>query len=153
MAENNYGPFQVVMKRKILMSRQKTPRKQKNRKLSLVHEYFTQMSTDFGSDVINHINNIDDLYRTIKDLLAYYMEFEMDNFLPIPKEHSNDITVSYPELNLFIWSLLLNRIELAKYFWRIGSFQTAGALIASILYKNMARHFGDSKHDFMETSK
>ena len=26
----------------------------------------------------------------------------------------------YPEQNLFIWALLMNRIEMAKIFWQIG---------------------------------
>jgi hypothetical protein len=28
--------------------------------------------------------------------------------------------IKYPEMNLFFWSLLLNRIELAQLFWKIG---------------------------------
>lgn len=26
----------------------------------------------------------------------------------------------HPEMNLFLWSLLMNRIEMAKVFWKIG---------------------------------
>jgi hypothetical protein len=28
--------------------------------------------------------------------------------------------VKFPEHNLFVWALLLNRIEIAKIFWQIG---------------------------------
>ena len=37
----------------------------------------------------------------------------------------------------------MNRIELAKLFWRIGEFQTTTALFASILLKNMAPQLND----------
>lgn len=55
-------------------------------------------------------------------------------------------------LNRFVWALLLNRIELAKLFWRIGEFQTTTALFASILLKNMAPKLNDLHNSLNESS-
>ena len=39
-------------------------------------------------------------------------------FLPIDKKDNEP--VNEPELNLFIWAVLKNRIGIAKIFWRLG---------------------------------
>lgn len=43
-----------------------------------------------------------------------------------------------PAQNLFIWAVLLNRIDIAKIFWQFGKYQMANALYCSILLKNMS---------------
>ena len=43
--------------------------------------------------------------------------------------------IEHPEKNLFVWALFLNRIELAKIFWRVGEHQIMCALFAANLIK------------------
>ena len=86
--------------------------------MSMMKNYINQNSNEFDHKY-SCIDLSDDIFVDIKNLLEYYMQFEFLNQDFLAK--SSDKTVLYPELNLFIWSLLLNRIELAKYFWRIGS--------------------------------
>ena len=88
------------------------------RRMSMMKNYINQNSNEFDHKY-SCIDLSDDIFVDIKNLLEYYMQFEFLNQDFLAK--SSDKTVLYPELNLFIWSLLLNRIELAKYFWRIGS--------------------------------
>jgi hypothetical protein len=38
----------------------------------------------------------------------------------LPLELSNEKLVKEPELNLFLWAVLSNRIDIAKTFWRLG---------------------------------
>jgi len=141
MAETNNGPLHILMKRnstlKSIIDKKKKPTpeislfrsepkrnsKEKPRKTSsLINSYIPQISKDFVHkySCINLIlPDSDDIFVDIKNLLEFYMQFEFLNQDFLAK--SSEKTVLYPELNLFIWSLLLNRIELAKYFWRIGS--------------------------------
>ncbi len=147
MAETNNGPLHILMKRnstlKSIIDKKKKPTpeislfrsepkrnsKEKPRKTSsLINSYIPQISKDFVHkySCINLIlPDSDDIFFDIKNLLEYFMQFEFLNQAKSSNKtflaKSSDKTVLYPELNLFIWSLLLNRIELAKYFWRIGS--------------------------------
>ena len=149
-AELNYGPFHILKNEKPLPPRR-------------------LFACCFSSNDYKLASNQPDILDNLKKLLEDYMKFKAEDFLV----KSKDQTMLFPELNLFIWSLLLNRIELAKYFWRIGSVsfkcsnlnsfidtsiffcfknQTASALFASVLLKNMAKDFHDSKNDFLESS-
>ena len=47
--------------------------------------------------------------------------------------------VNNPERELFVWALLFGRKELAMLFWRMGRDHIGGALIASRLWKNLAK--------------
>ena len=38
----------------------------------------------------------------------------------IPGETEFQVKVENTEINLFVWAILLNRIEIAKIFWKIG---------------------------------
>ena len=44
-------------------------------------------------------------------------------FLPDGKEADN-ANVNEPELNLFLWAVVSNRVEIAKIFWRLGKVET-----------------------------
>jgi hypothetical protein len=37
-----------------------------------------------------------------------------------------------------VWALLLDRIEIAKHFWLLGSYQMANALFACMMFKRMS---------------
>ena len=75
-----------------------------------------------------------------------------------------NLKVKYVSQNLFVWALLLNRIEIAKIFWQLGyvryiyiyyflnpykfflhiiKFQIANGLFASILLTNLKKHLPD----------
>jgi hypothetical protein len=43
--------------------------------------------------------------------------------------------IKAPELNLLLWALLLNRIDIAHLFWQIGEYQICCGLFASNLLK------------------
>ena len=49
-------------------------------------------------------------------------------------EFSFAVAVENPEINLFFWALVLNRIELAKIFLRIG--KVNGYLFVKIFHKS-----------------
>jgi hypothetical protein len=51
--------------------------------------------------------------------------------------------VPYPEKNLFVWALLMNRIEIAKIFWRIGRHQVSTGLFASNLLRSLSKSLPD----------
>ncbi|CAF0758789.1 unnamed protein product [Brachionus calyciflorus] len=55
--------------------------------------------------------------------------------------------VPYPEKNLFVWALLMNRIDIAKIFWQLGEHQISTALFASNISKSMSIHLGDLEDD------
>lgn len=42
------------------------------------------------------------------------------NFLSNIKTDMPESEVEYPEKNLFVWAILMNRFEIAKIFWKIG---------------------------------
>ncbi|XP_064608301.1 transient receptor potential cation channel subfamily M member 2-like [Liolophura sinensis] len=44
----------------------------------------------------------------------------------------------HPERELFLWALLLNRREMAKFFWRTGKDHIGGAIVASTLLKSLS---------------
>ena len=44
----------------------------------------------------------------------------------------------HPEQELFLWALLLNRKNLADYFWKAGNDHIGGALVASMIMKSLA---------------
>jgi hypothetical protein len=48
-----------------------------------------------------------------------------------------------PAKDLFLWAVLMNQQDLAKLFWREGNEQTAAALVANCLLKNMKKHTED----------
>jgi hypothetical protein len=59
-------------------------------------------------DVVNFMkNNFDEFDESI---------FPKDD--PEPGTENNPVIE--PELNLFLWAVLSNRIEIAKIFWRLG---------------------------------
>jgi hypothetical protein len=41
--------------------------------------------------------------------------------------------VEFAEMNLFVWALLLNRIEIAKIFWQSGEVREGGGSSINIL--------------------
>ena len=43
-----------------------------------------------------------------------------------------------PERELFFWAILFNRKKLAKIFWKRGNDHIGGALIASLMFNNLA---------------
>ena len=47
-------------------------------------------------------------------------EFLQSRFRGFDPKFLVDDSKNEPEINLFVWALLLNRIELAKIFWKIG---------------------------------
>ena len=47
-------------------------------------------------------------------------EFLQSRFRGFEPKFLADDSKNEPEINLFVWALLLNRIELAKIFWKIG---------------------------------
>ena len=56
--------------------------------------------------------------KTIKKLNKEIFPAGLFKFLPpdFDKAHS----IINPEMNLFYWSVLTNRFEIAKIFWRLG---------------------------------
>ena len=46
--------------------------------------------------------------------------FPGSTFRFLPKSFNETENVIEPEMNLFYWSVLTNRIEIAKIFWRLG---------------------------------
>jgi hypothetical protein len=51
--------------------------------------------------------------------------------------------VPFPEKNLLVWALLMNRIEIAKIFWRIGRHQVSTGLFASNLLRSLSKNLPD----------
>lgn len=60
--------------------------------------------------------------------------------------------VDNPEQNLFIWALLLNRIQIATLFWQIGQHQICSALFASKLLKSMSTEIPDLTGDIIKVA-
>ena len=60
--------------------------------------------------------NID--IKTIRKLNKELFPGSRFPFLPVSFEKNG--TVNDPEMNLFYWSVLSNRFEIAKIFWRLG---------------------------------
>jgi hypothetical protein len=60
--------------------------------------------------------------QTIRILFEnFFFETLQIEFIPeFEKSENCDLTVEYPELNLFLWAVLRNRLEIAKIFWRCG---------------------------------
>ena len=63
--------------------------------------------------------NVKLIKRYIKHLFSTY---NPEKFLPdsFSKNNLNN-NFPEPELNLFLWCILSNRIEIAKIFWRLGN--------------------------------
>ena len=74
-----------------------------------------------------------------------------NDYLVIVSFGSKD--VKYPELNLFVWALLLNRIELAKIFWRIGEHQIMCALFATNILNKLSLYLTDLSENLIESAK
>ena len=55
--------------------------------------------------------------------------------------------------NLFIWSLFMNRIEIAKLFWQFGRYQMSNALLSSIFYHNLSSTLPDIGTNLNKTAK
>jgi len=45
----------------------------------------------------------------------------------------------YPERELFLWAVLLNRQEIARIFWRASADHIGGALTACMLMRSLAK--------------
>ncbi|XP_048236497.1 transient receptor potential cation channel subfamily M member-like 2 isoform X3 [Haliotis rufescens] len=58
---------------------------------------------------------------------------------------SGDLQLHRPIQELFIWSVLMNRQELAKLFWREGNEQTAAALVANSILKALRKCTDDAE--------
>jgi hypothetical protein len=55
--------------------------------------------------------------------LTYFIFFRFFTsilFSDIIETEIFNLKVKYPSQNLFVWALLLNRIEIAKIFWQLG---------------------------------
>lgn len=50
----------------------------------------------------------------------------------------------YPYNELLVWAVLMKRQKMAMFFWQHGEETTVKAVIASILYKAMAREAKES---------
>ncbi len=61
--------------------------------------------------------------------------------------------VLYPQQNLFLWALLLNRIDIAKLFWQIDEHQICSALFASKLLKSMSKRLTDLEKELDRYAK
>jgi len=60
--------------------------------------------------------------------------------------------VTNPAQNLFLWALLLNRIQIATLFWQIGEYQICTALFASHLLKSIASQFTDLGNELRKSA-
>jgi hypothetical protein len=47
--------------------------------------------------------------------------------------------------NLFVWSVFLNRLGIAKIFWQFGKHQMLNAMFASMLLRKMAENLTESE--------
>jgi len=80
-------------------------------------------------------------FRDVRELLVdlLFPGFQPE-FLPYDTTVATASDEKFAEKNLFVWSLLFNRIQLAKIFWKISKFQVQSALFASLLLKNMSKN-------------
>ena len=116
--------------------------------------------------------------NSLTDIKGKKIEFQLvEQFLRSrfrgfnPKFFAED-SEKEPEIHLFVWALLSNKIELAKIFWKIGKvnknlfvsniftnyyfkFKIANALFAAQLLKNVSNHekLTDLKEKLEEASK
>lgn len=63
------------------------------------------------------------------------------------------VDVPHPEQNLFLWALLLNRIDIAHLFWQIGEHHICSALFASNLLKSISTRLSDLEKEIMKHAK
>lgn len=108
------------------------------------------------------IVNVKDIKKLNERLFSgadfYFLPFDFNN------DNYNDCVVD-PEMNLFYWCLISNRIEIAKIFWRLGKvrvllsikfcltefrkhflfkkYQICNALIAHKILNYFAKHIPD----------
>ncbi|KAK7482390.1 hypothetical protein BaRGS_00026409, partial [Batillaria attramentaria] len=61
-----------------------------------------------------------------------------------PGDITGDHDFGRPAQELFLWSVLMNRQDLAKLFWREGNESTAAALVANNLLKSLKRYTDDT---------
>jgi hypothetical protein len=47
----------------------------------------------------------------------------------------------------------MNRVEIAKIFWRIGRHQVSTGLFASNLLKSLSKHLPDLEHELQNCAK
>jgi hypothetical protein len=64
-----------------------------------------------------------------------------------------DEKVPFPEKNLLVWALLMNRIDIAKIFWRVGLHQVSTGLFASNLLRSLSKHLPDLESELEFSAK
>jgi hypothetical protein len=71
------------------------------------------------------------------------------------EEERDKMTRDYMMRDLFIWSILLNRIEMAKVFLSYMEYRICPALIATKIFKkfNEIAPYGDLKDNYLESAK
>lgn len=81
--------------------------------LSKLHENDT---TNQPTRNANEANILIVEYSDIKNFMRKIFNFFDDDFIPT----NNTVEITDAEMNLFLWAILSNRIEIAKIFWRLG---------------------------------
>jgi hypothetical protein len=74
----------------------------------------------------------------IDEALAKDRTLESMYFLLLNKGSEDRDLIAYQELT--IWAAVMNRSELAEYFWQMGGHAIANALMASTVYAGIANH-------------
>ena len=59
-----------------------------------------------------------------------------------------------PEIELFLYCIMMGRFEMAEIFWRAGSKdQIASALLAVKTIKSLGEHFDENREDLVERAQ
>lgn len=86
-------------------------------------------------------------------LVYHNLRFPLFYLLLLVEFNFGKNEVLYPEQNLFLWALFLNRIEIAMIFWQIGEHQICSALFACNLLKSMSYRLSDLEKELQKYAK